>query len=160
MQLDQFAKNVKQADLNTKGAIGDLDDVLHKIEFRKLNIDELSSLFSTDLLRFRLIIGLWAFDITRSPKFVDDKLIGYDGKLIDQSNQALISQGLVEVIKLCRVEDATDGDAIDYHYDACGRLYRLNKETAEQILVNELNQSKDTLISMRLMEALGVLVNH
>ncbi|QYO62564.1 hypothetical protein [Leptolyngbya sp. 7M] len=160
MEIDEFTKSAQQVDLNAKGAIGDLDTILHKIEFQQLTIDDLKSLFSHNVFLFQIIVGLWAFGFTRSPRFIDGALIGYNDKLIGQEEQVLISRGLLAIIKVCRIEDASDGDAIDYHYDACGRLFRLNRATAEQLLVDELNQSQDMLISMRLMEALGVLVSH
>lgn len=85
-------------------------------------------------------------------------MIGYDGEIISKGKQESIAKGLITIIKNCRVEDNSDEDAIDYHYLACRKLYRLARERAESLIVNELVKCTNNLESMRLIEALGVLV--
>jgi hypothetical protein len=143
--------------LDEPNEIGNLDIALRSIEgWSNCSIIELRNMFDGNLRVGLVLIGFWSFDILKNPKFIDEYLIGYSGKKLGSQEQQLIKSGLLEIIRSCRIDLDEDEDAIDYHYSAVGKLYRLTKNCAEDILVSNLVESP----SVQLIDSLGVLIGH
>ncbi|WP_162744596.1 hypothetical protein, partial [Escherichia coli] len=76
--------------------------------------------------------------------------------LLSNSDIKTISTGLVDIIRHSNFEASEDDNAIEYHYAACLRLYRLLGDEAEDILVEELLQHP----TITILRAIGFLVGH
>ncbi|HFM2028650.1 TPA: hypothetical protein ACG6SM_005032, partial [Escherichia coli] len=74
--------------------------------------------------------------------------------LLSNSDIKTISTGLVDIIRHSNFEASEDDNAIEYHYAACLRLYRLLGDEAEDILVEELLQHP----TITILRAIGFLV--
>ena len=144
-------------DISETGVISKLDSMLRaQSDFKKLSIADIFSFYSTRKDVANLLVGLWSFDFLKNPQFLDGKLRGYYDKYLSSEDIKTVADGLLGVIQCCKIELEEDVDAIDYHYSACGKLYRLLGDKAEHLLLKQLEQKP----SIALIDAMGVLAGH
>ncbi len=153
--MSEFMKKAESIDLTAPNAIGTLDKILRSTpDWKDLGIADIKEIFKACPEVGRVIIGLWSFDFLKSPEFIDESLVGYGSKRLEKNEQLDVIAGLLSVIRNCRVDSEDDEDAVDLHYSACGKLFRLAGSKAEEYLIDELKKHPGT----SLIEALGVLV--
>lgn len=147
----------KSIDLTAVGAVSKLDALLHADQnFKKLSIQDIFTASSEQKNVAYILVGLWAFDFLKSPVFINGQLQAYNNKYLSSNEVQEVIEGLLSVIRYSHVEIFEDLDAIEYHYAACGKLYRLIGDKAETELVNQLVQTP----TISFINALGVLVGH
>lgn len=155
MTMNEFVMKAESIDITTPNAIGSLDKILKSTpDWKELDIADIKVMFKAYPEVGSLIIGLWSFDFLKSPAFIDELLIGYGSKCLEKNEQLDVIAGLLSIIRNCRIDSEDDEDAVDLHYSACGKLFRLTGNKAEEYLIDELKKRPGT----SLIEALGVLV--
>lgn len=137
------------------GLVSRLDKIIRaEPEQGRITIREIFNAFENcSELKF-LVVGLWSFPFLKDPKFYEGALVGHQGYQFNEDEKSAIVSGLIEVIKNCKIEIFEDVDAIDFHYSACGKLYRLVGPEAEVLLAKEMLRCP----SYSLIESFGVLV--
>lgn len=138
------------------GVVEKLDNTLRsKNNMETLSVPEIINSFPDNSEIADLLIGLWSFEFLKNPIYVGDKLKSYNN-FLDKEDVSAVVRGLVSVIRHCHVEHETDIHAVDYHYSAIGKLYRLLGEQSEEVIYRSLEKNP----SISLIDALGVLVGH
>lgn len=155
MTMSEFVMKAESIDVTTPNSIGNLDKILKSTpDWKDLDIADIKMIFKVYPEIGSLIIGLWSFDFLKSPAFIDESLIGYGSKRLEKNEQLDVVAGLLSIIRNCRVDSEEDEDAVDLHYSACGKLFRLVGSKAEEYLIDVLKKKPGTSV----IEALGVLV--
>jgi hypothetical protein len=155
--MNEFFVNASVIDPSSINGISNLDEMLRSLpDWKSLDVHTLKTSLSETPEISQVIIGLWSFDFLKKPTFNGTSLVGYNQKLINKTEQSYVIEGLISVIRNCRVDQEEDGDAIDFHYAACGKLFRLTNEDAEKYVVEDLKR-KPTYSNI---EAIGVLVGN
>nr|WP_298109686.1 hypothetical protein [uncultured Pseudomonas sp.] len=153
--MSEFVMKAESIDVTTPNSIGNLDKILKSTpDWKDLDIADIKMIFKVYPEIGSLIIGLWSFDFLKSPAFIDESLIGYGSKRLEKNEQLDVVAGLLSIIRNCRVDSEEDEDAVDLHYSACGKLFRLVGSKAEEYLIDVLKKKPGTSV----IEALGVLV--
>lgn len=154
---DQLSYNlIDNIVLNSPGIVAQLDLFLRKNKnIKKMSLRDVSSICPEQKDVTSILVGLWALDFLKSSPNIYNKIKSNDFRL-SNSDIKIISTGLVDIIRHSNFEIPEDDNAIEYHYAACLRLYRLLGDEAEDILVEELLKHP----TIAILRAIGFLVGH